>query len=45
VADDQTNALPRVVVLLRSARSHQAAPGHFGQVSPPEKRIRRWWGA
>ena len=45
VADDKTNAVPRVVVLIRSARKHQTAPTHFGDVSPEENRVKRWWGA
>jgi hypothetical protein len=45
VADDTTNAVPRVVVLIRSARKHQTAPTHFGDTSPEENRVKRWWGA
>lgn len=41
VADDNSNAVPRVVVLIRSARSHQVAPPKYGEASPPERRA--WW--
>jgi hypothetical protein len=44
-ADDETNAMPRVIVLLRSARKHQIAPLHFGDFSPQEHRVKQWWGA
>ncbi len=44
VADDSSNAVPRVVVLIRSARSHEKAPTHFGGLSAPQTQIRRWWG-
>jgi hypothetical protein len=45
VADDKTNAVPRVVVLIRSARNHHTAPEHFGAVSPHAPGVKRWWGA
>lgn len=45
LADNNSNAVPRIVVLLRSARSHQAAPLSFGEVSSSQHRIKRWWGA
>ena len=45
LADDNSNAVPRVVVLIRSARSHQTAPSQVGQVLPTQGRVRRWWGA
>jgi hypothetical protein len=45
VADDKNNAVPRVVVLIRSARNHQTAPEHFGEISPHEPGVKRWWGA
>jgi hypothetical protein len=45
VADDETNAVPRVVVLIRSARKHRTAPSHFGDVTPHEPGVKRWWGA
>ncbi len=44
VADDDSNAVPRVVVLIRSARNHQVAPPHYGDASPPERRAWRWFG-
>ena len=44
-ADDETNAIPRIVVLLRSAQKHQIAPLHFGDFSPEEHRVKQWWGA
>jgi hypothetical protein len=44
-ADDETNAIPRIVVLLRSAQKHQIAPLHFGNFSPQEHRVKQWWGA
>jgi hypothetical protein len=45
LADDNSNAVPRIVVLIRSARSHRTAPLHFGQISASQDRVRRWWGA
>ena len=44
LADDNSNAVPRVVVLIRSARKHKAAPMHVGGISPHENRVKRWWG-
>jgi predicted DNA-binding protein len=48
VAEDKNNAVPRVVVLIRSARSHQAAPPVFGKATKSQRfghRVKRWWGA
>ena len=45
VADDKNNAVPRVVVLIRSARNHQMAPSRFGEASPDVPGVKRWWGA
>jgi hypothetical protein len=44
-ADDKTNAVPRVVVLIRSARKHQTTPTRFSDFSPQEHRVKQWWGA
>jgi len=44
LADDNSNALPRVVVLIRSARSQKRAPLYVGQATSAQHRIRRWWG-
>jgi predicted DNA-binding protein len=47
VAEDESNAVPRVVVLIRSARGHQKAPPRFGEAAgqpPSRKRINWWWG-
>jgi len=44
LADDNRNAVPRVVVLIRSARSHQTDPVQLGQVSSSQYGIKRWWG-
>lgn len=47
VAEDENNAVPRIVVLIRSARKHQAAPPHFGEASgqrPNGNSVKMWWG-
>jgi len=44
LADDNSNSLPRVVVLIRSAKLHQVEPLHAGQPSSTPRRLRRWWG-
>jgi hypothetical protein len=47
VVEDENNAVPRVVVLLRSARDHQKAPTHFGEAAgqpPSRNRVNWWWG-
>jgi hypothetical protein len=45
VAEDHSNPLPRVVVLIRSARQQRAAPVHFGEKTSSQQGVRRWWGA
>lgn len=47
VADDETNAVPRVVMLIRSARNYQKAPPRFGEasVSPASRKGVAWWWA
>jgi hypothetical protein len=45
LVDDNSNALPRIVVLIRSAKYHQAAPTHIGEAFSSSPRLRRWWGS
>jgi len=48
VAEDDNNIVPRVVVLIRSARDHQKTPPRFEpsrSQSPSRKGLNRWWGA
>jgi hypothetical protein len=48
VAEDETNVVPRVVVLIRSARDHQKAPPQFTSTardSLPRKAAKGWWNA
>jgi len=48
VAEDENNIVPRVVVLIRSARDHQRIPPRFeaaGGKSSSRKGLNRWWGA
>ncbi len=45
VAEDFSNAVPRIVILLRSARSHLLDPGHFGEMAGVGGRDGvKWWG-
>ena len=46
-ADDENNIIPRVVVLLRSARNHQKAPPRYGETATKTSRTgtNPWWGA
>jgi hypothetical protein len=47
VADDENNTIPRIVVMIRSARSHQKSPPQFGKpTAMPSSRsgVSRWWG-
>ena len=48
VAEDENNIVPRMVVLIRSARDHQRTPPCFektgGRLSS-RKGVNRWWGA
>jgi hypothetical protein len=46
-ADDQTNAVPRIMALIRTAKSHQKAPEQFGNKLPPLSQgnaLQKWWG-
>ena len=45
LVDDNSNALPRIVVLIRSAKYHQAAPSHMGEAFSSPRGRRRWWGS
>jgi hypothetical protein len=45
LADDITNTVPRIVVLIRAARTHEKTPLPIGQESSSQNQIRRWWGA
>jgi hypothetical protein len=46
-AEDESNSIPRVFVLIRSAKNHDKSPSHFGHVPPPsssKKGTSCWWG-
>jgi hypothetical protein len=47
-ADDETNAVPRIMALIRTAKNHQRAPGQFGNKPPPPllqgNGLQKWWG-
>jgi hypothetical protein len=48
VAEDESNTVPRVVVLIRSARDHQNIAPRFGEPTgpaPSRKGVNWWWGA
>lgn len=45
VADDANNTVPRIVVLIRTARRHERDPSHFGEAPSSQLLIKRWWGA
>jgi hypothetical protein len=44
LADDPTNSLPRLVVLIRSALQHEVDPQRAGQPPVSPKGMGRWWG-
>jgi hypothetical protein len=49
-AADKTNAFPKVMALIRSAKDHQEAPQKFGTTtaspSPSGRNgVKKWWGA
>ena len=45
LADDLSNTLPRLVVLLRAAKQHQANPLQAALPSSSPQQLVRWWGA
>ena len=47
-ADDENNPLPRIILLLRTARNHGKNPGRYGEptpIQPAGKHLKWWWGA
>lgn len=45
LADDPSNTLPRLVVLLRAAKQHEASPSQAGIPTISPQSLTRWWGA
>ena len=45
LVDDNSNTLPRIVVLIRSAKYHRATPAHIGAAFSSPQGLKKWFGA